>query len=114
MGAIKEHLPKFVEAFSKRIKAGARVYGDVSFGRPLAEIIDEARQEAHDIPGWLFIAWSKLEKMNADEMTFEKHRLLIGRAMRTIEDISTLAYYLDRQLDALKCDVMELPHETQN
>jgi len=51
--AISKDFPKFVSMVKKRLRAGAKAYGDVSFDRGPIELIDEIEQEILDIVGWV-------------------------------------------------------------
>jgi len=58
-------LDRFVERLRARLVAGAKTYGDVSFTRPAAELLDELRQELEDVCGWGLILWLRLERLRA-------------------------------------------------
>ena len=53
-------VPGFVAKMESRLAAGQREYGDASFDRPIAELIDEVEEEIIDQVGWSFIAWSRI------------------------------------------------------
>jgi len=61
--AISKDFPKFVSMVKKRLRAGAKAYGDVSFGRSPIELIDEIEQELFDVTGWAFILHHRLMKI---------------------------------------------------
>ena len=58
------------EAFFSRVVArleqGRREYGDRSFYRPAAELLDEIQQELEDVCGWSVILWSRLQHLRDD------------------------------------------------
>jgi len=54
---------RFVSRLRDRLVAGAAKYGDASFHRPAAELIDEIQQETEDIAGWGLILWLRLERL---------------------------------------------------
>ena len=56
-------LAKFVADLRARLIAGARTYGNASFERPIAELVDEAMEEALDISGWSYLAWLRLARL---------------------------------------------------
>lgn len=60
--AIRQY-PVFTEGVHARLIAGRETYGDSSFERPVAELLDELQQECMDLSGWGFILWGKIEKM---------------------------------------------------
>ena len=60
--------PDFVRAVHNRLDRGRQDYGDSSFTRPLPEVLDELAQEALDIAGWGFVAWTRIRKL-ADTLT---------------------------------------------
>lgn len=61
--AALEDFPEFVANVRSRLERGKKDYGDVSFERPLQEVVDEIRQEALDLCGWSFILWARLNKI---------------------------------------------------
>ena len=56
-------LDRFVSRLRARLEAGAATYGDASFERPAAELVDEVQQEAEDVCGWSLILWVRLERL---------------------------------------------------
>ena len=56
-------LNRFVEKLSARLVAGARTYGNASFTRPAAELVDEVMEELEDVCGWGLILWLRLERL---------------------------------------------------
>jgi hypothetical protein len=54
---------RFVNRLRARLQAGAKEYGDVSFTRPVVELVDEIQQELEDVSGWSLLLWSRLEKL---------------------------------------------------
>jgi len=63
MTAIDTHLDRFVARLRPRLAAGAATYGDVSFRRPAAELLDEVQQELEDVCGWSLILWVRIEEL---------------------------------------------------
>ncbi len=63
----REGLDERANVFFARIRArlhkGKEEYGDASFDRPVAELLDEIEQEILDIPGWTFVLWERLERL---------------------------------------------------
>jgi hypothetical protein len=56
-------LDRFVCRLRARLVAGAMKYGDASFRRPAAELVDEVQQELEDVCGWSLILWIRLERL---------------------------------------------------
>jgi hypothetical protein len=54
---------RFVARLRARLATGATTYGDVSFSRPAAELVDEVQQELEDVCGWSLILWLRLERL---------------------------------------------------
>jgi len=50
---------RFQRTIKDRLRKGARDYGDRSFDRPPAELLDEIMEEIADIPGWGAILFSR-------------------------------------------------------
>lgn len=57
----------FIESMTARLAAGQREYGDASFARPTADLVEEIGQECEDIAGWSYIAWTEAD----DDLRFE-------------------------------------------
>ena len=55
----------YAAAVESRLAVGERDYGDTSFSREPAELIEEIRQECRDIAGWGFILDQRLAKVAA-------------------------------------------------
>lgn len=53
----------FFRALDSRLTAGAAAYGQRSFERPPAELVDELEQEALDIAGWGYVLWVRLRRL---------------------------------------------------
>jgi len=66
----------FEEVLRARLLAGVQSYGDASFELPMQMILGEIRQEAIDLPGWAFIAWSKLRGLKSDEADMVRNALM--------------------------------------
>jgi hypothetical protein len=60
-GAWHEGWGHFLALVFKRLEQGQAAYGDKSFGRPPAELVDEIGQELLDTAAWAFIAWARLQ-----------------------------------------------------
>jgi hypothetical protein len=56
-------LDRFVARVRQRLDAGAKTYGDVSFTRPAAELVDEVMQELEDTAGWAVLLWTRLDRL---------------------------------------------------
>lgn len=55
----------FTDVLFKRLEAGEREYGDVSFQRPMGELVDEVCEELLDVCGWSFVMWCRLQERKA-------------------------------------------------
>lgn len=71
-----EQFATFVAEVSRRLEAGARAYGDRSFGADPSQLVREIEQEALDLAGWGFVLWSRLRAMRAAAERLERHRAL--------------------------------------
>jgi hypothetical protein len=56
-------MPEYFEAVRARIMKGAMTYGDRSFSKAPADLIDELKQDALDLAGWGFVLFCRLEAM---------------------------------------------------
>ena len=63
MNSLDAHLDRFVARLRARLVAGAATYGDRSFTRPAAELVDEVQQELEDVCGWSLLLWIRLERL---------------------------------------------------
>ena len=63
MSALDADFATFAWRLRARLEAGAKTYGNVSFERPIAELIDECMEEALDISGWSYLAWLRLARL---------------------------------------------------
>jgi hypothetical protein len=63
MTALDTDLDRFVARLRKRLIKGAETYGDSSFARPAAELVDEIQQELEDVAGWGLLLWIRLERL---------------------------------------------------
>lgn len=63
MTALDTAVDRFVARLRARLTAGAAAYGDRSFNRPAAELVDEIQQELEDVCGWSLILWIRLERL---------------------------------------------------
>jgi hypothetical protein len=61
--AIRNLWPVFTEDVQARLIAGAQAYGDESFRRAPADLIEEIRQEVRDVAGWSFILDCRLKNI---------------------------------------------------
>lgn len=68
-------LDRFVQRLRARLVAGAVTYGDASFTRPAAELVDEVQQELEDVCGWSLLLWLRLERLRG---AVEQHEQLGG------------------------------------
>jgi hypothetical protein len=72
-GTIRDaDLDRFVARLRARLEAGATTYGDTSFTRPAAELVDEIQQELEDVAGWGFLLWIRLDRLRG---AVEQHQL---------------------------------------
>jgi hypothetical protein len=63
MTTLDADLDRFVARLRARLVTGAATYGDTSFTRPAAELVDEIQQELEDVAGWGLILWLRLERL---------------------------------------------------
>ena len=56
-------IDRFVARLRARLVAGAATYGNASFQRPAAELVDEVQQELEDVCSWSLILWIRLERL---------------------------------------------------
>jgi hypothetical protein len=56
-------LAQFWARLRERLEAGARSYGEASFGREPAELAGEIEQELLDVCGWAFVLWCRLRHL---------------------------------------------------
>ena len=56
-------LQRFVARLRQRLIKGAETYGDASFTRPAAELVDEIQQELEDVAGWSLLLWIRLDRL---------------------------------------------------
>lgn len=63
MTPLDADLDRFVHRLRARLVAGADTYGDASFTRPAAELVDEVQQELEDVCGWSLLLWLRLERL---------------------------------------------------
>ncbi|HEX5050428.1 MAG TPA: hypothetical protein VFZ65_01520 [Planctomycetota bacterium] len=63
MTTVDTTLDRFITRLPARLTAGAREYGDRSFTRPPAELVDELQQELEDVCGWGLILWLQLDRL---------------------------------------------------
>jgi len=61
---IRDHdIERFVERLRARLAVGARIYGNTSFDRPEADLIDEVQGELEDVAGWGLILWVRMQRL---------------------------------------------------
>lgn len=65
MTPLEAPLGRFVQRLRTRLEAGAATYGDRSFTRPAADLVDEIQQELEDVCGWGFLLWIRLERLRS-------------------------------------------------
>ena len=68
VGVSHSHLPHFdtfLQELEVRLEKGRKEYGDATLDRPLAEIIDEMKQEFLDVVGWGYFGWLRLCELEA-------------------------------------------------
>lgn len=63
MRPLDADLNRFVARVRARLEVGATTYGDSSFLRPTAELVDELMQEVEDIAGWGLLLWIRLDDL---------------------------------------------------
>lgn len=63
MTPLDADLDRFVQRLRARLVAGAATYGNRSFTRPAAELVDEIQQELEDVCGWSLLLWIRLERL---------------------------------------------------
>lgn len=63
MTPLDADLDRFVQRLRARLEAGAATYGDASFARPAAELVDEVQQELEDVCGWGLLLWIRLDRL---------------------------------------------------
>ena len=63
--------PEFAAAVEARCEKGAATYGDASFGRPVAELLDEVEEELLDVAGWAFVLWTRLRALRGGDHAAE-------------------------------------------
>ena len=56
-------LPRFETMVRRRLRRGARDYGDASFARPFTDLLDEIEQELADVAKWTGGAFEKLARL---------------------------------------------------
>jgi len=56
-------LARFVTRLRARLNAGSIQYGNASFERPAAELVDEVMEEIEDICGWSLLLWLRLDRL---------------------------------------------------
>lgn len=61
--SLDTHLDRFVARLRARLVTGATTYGDASFTRPAAELVDEVQQELEDVCGWSLLLWIRLDRL---------------------------------------------------
>ena len=72
MTPLDADLDRFVQRLRARLEAGAATYGNTSFTRPAAELVDEIQQELEDVCGWSLLLWIRLERLRG---VVEQHEL---------------------------------------
>ena len=62
-GPLDADVARFMDRLRARLAAGAATYGDTSFTRPGAELVDEVMQEIEDVCGWSLLLWIRLDRL---------------------------------------------------
>jgi hypothetical protein len=75
MTPLDADLDRFVQRLRARLEAGAATYGNRSFTRPAAELVDEIQQELEDVCGWSLLLWIRLDRLRG---AVEQHEQLEG------------------------------------
>jgi hypothetical protein len=60
----QRYLPEFFEAVRARLMKGAIEYENRSFSKDPADLLEELRQEALDLAGWVFVLFCRLQTMS--------------------------------------------------
>ena len=63
MTPLDADLDRFVARLRQRLVRGTATYGDTSFTRPGAELVDEVMQEIEDVCGWSLLLWIRLDRL---------------------------------------------------
>ena len=82
--ALKKDWPVFTGAVHSRLCAGAKEYGDGSFGKDPADLIGEIEQELFDVMGWTFVLWKRVRSLLED---WERARAAMAPNRRTEAEI---------------------------
>lgn len=53
---------RFLDRLQARLETGTAEYGNRSFLRQPAELVDEVLQELLDVVGWIYILWAKADR----------------------------------------------------
>ena len=69
----------YATAVESRLAQGERDYGDKSFSRDPAELIDEIRCELRDVAGWAFVLDQRLAKVAAALDALKPSREFVSR-----------------------------------
>ena len=56
-------LDRFVARLRARLAAGAVTYGNTSFTRPAADLVDEVMQELEDVADWSLLLKIRLDRL---------------------------------------------------
>ena len=63
MKSLDTNLDSLVDRTHARLAAGAAIYGDTSFTRPAADLVDGIQQEVAHVGGWSLLLWPRLERL---------------------------------------------------
>ena len=66
---------RFCYEVRQRLVLGKETYGDSSFEKPLANIVEEIRQEALDLTGWSFILYCRIDELQKNIRQNETNKL---------------------------------------
>lgn len=84
---------EFLDAVGARLQKGAAEYGETFLAKPFTELVDEAREEGADLPGWLLLAVQRfqLDRHNMPEAAaLQIERILILAAARAVQSYQLL------------------------
>lgn len=56
-------LSEFTAALHGRVSRGRDTYGDSSFHRPFADVLEEIEEELLDVAGWGFVLWCRVRAL---------------------------------------------------
>jgi len=107
IGAPPEVKVSFLYGLQNRLHQGANEYGDLSFQRWIFDIMRESQQEALDIAGWNWIAWTLLRHLDypaTDSIPEDLMRRLVlagGMAFEVFRELEAVAEVYKKHLSGL-------------